>query len=185
MEARGNLGRAFLSEIIISRSDRVERAGPLENSLSTYEPHACVVVYSIVSRPSFQVAEEMLNYLWREHLTKERSIIVVGNKSDLVRSRTITQNEGKQLATSRECKFIETSSGIQHNVDELLVGILKQIRLREMRDKKLRRQGSKSKILSKLHGSKTALSLNLAREILNKMCMNDSKSKSCENLHVL
>ena len=29
----------------------------LENSLSTYEPHAFVVVYSIVSRPSFQVAE--------------------------------------------------------------------------------------------------------------------------------
>lgn len=93
--------------------------------------------------------------------------------------------EGKQLATSRECKFIETSSGIQHNVDELLVGVLKQIRLRETRDKKLKRQGSKGKILSKLHGSKTALSLNLARDIFNKMCLNDSKSKSCENLHVL
>lgn len=35
--------------------------------------------------------------------------------------------EGKQLAASREMKFIETSSGIQHNVDELLVGILKQV----------------------------------------------------------
>lgn len=30
--------------------------------------------------------------------------------------------EGKSLAASRECKFIETSGGIQHNVDELLVG---------------------------------------------------------------
>lgn len=89
------------------------------------------------------------------------------------------------MATSRECKFIETSSGIQHNVDELLVGVLKQIRLRETRDKKLRRQGSKGKLLSKLHNSKTVLSLNLAREILNKMCLNDNKSKSCENLHVL
>ena len=94
-------------------------------------------------------------------------------------------SEGKQLATSRECKFIETSSGIQHNVDELLVGILKQIRLRELRDRKLRRQGSKGKPVAKLHGSKTALSLNLARDILHKMCLNDSKSKSCENLHVL
>lgn len=89
------------------------------------------------------------------------------------------------MATSRECKFIETSSGLKHNVDELLVGVLKQIRLRESREKKLRRQGSKSKLLSKLHNSKTVLSLNLAREILNKMCLNDSKSKSCENLHVL
>ncbi|XP_024946852.1 uncharacterized protein LOC107273807 isoform X2 [Cephus cinctus] len=124
----------------------------IENSLSTYEPHACIVVYSIVSRDSFQVAEEMLNYLWREHYTQERTVIVVGNKADLARSRTIDPNEGKQLATSRECKFIETSSGIQHNVDELLVGVLKQIRLRETRDKKLRRRGSKGTILSKLHG---------------------------------
>lgn len=35
--------------------------------------------------------------------------------------------EGKQLAASRDTKFIETSSGIQHNVDELLVGVLKQV----------------------------------------------------------
>lgn len=92
-------------------------------------------------------------------------------------------SEGKALAVARDCKFIETSSGIQHNVDELLVGILKQIRLRESRDKK--KSGLK-KESQKLHGSKTSLSLNIAREILQKICMNDiSKSKSCENLHVL
>lgn len=90
--------------------------------------------------------------------------------------------EGKSLAVARDCKFIETSSGIQHNVDELLVGILKQIRLRESREKKK----SNLKKENKLHGSKTSLSLNIAREILQKICMNDiSKSKSCENLHVL
>lgn len=171
------------SEMVFIDHPHVEMS--VENSLSTYEPHACIVVYSIVSPASFEVAGEILNYLWREHYTQERSVIVVGNKSDLERSRTISSNKGKLLATSRECKFIETSSGMQHNVDELLVGVLKQIRLRETRDKKLKRQGSKARNLSKLHGSKTALSLNLAREILNKICLNDSKSKSCENLHVL
>ncbi|XP_070160333.1 uncharacterized protein [Polyergus mexicanus] len=171
------------SEMIFIDHPHVEMS--VENSLSTYEPHACIVVYSIVSRTSFQVAEEILNYLWQEHYTQEHTVIVVGNKSDLARSRTISANDGKQLATSRECKFIETSSGLKHNVDELLVGVLKQIRLRESREKKLRRRGSKGKLLSKLHNSKTVLSLNLAREILNKMCLNDSKSKSCENLHVL
>ncbi|XP_045471679.1 uncharacterized protein LOC123678590 isoform X2 [Harmonia axyridis] len=153
----------------------------VENSLSTYEPHACVVIYSIVARASFQHAEETLNYLWREGYTQEKSVIVVGNKADLARSRVITTN-GKALAVARDCKFIETSSGIQHNVDELLVGILKQIRLRESRDKKKKPK----KENNKLHGSKTSLSLNIAREILQKICMNDiSKSKSCENLHVL
>nr|XP_022913933.1 uncharacterized protein LOC111424575 isoform X1 [Onthophagus taurus] len=154
----------------------------VENSLSTYEPHACVVIYSIVTKSSFQHAEETLNYLWREGYTQEKSVIVVGNKSDLARARVISADDGKALAISRDCKFIETSSGIQHNVDELLVGILKQIRLRENRDKKKAKKDTQ-----KLHGSKTSLSLNIAREILQKICMNAdiSKSKSCENLHVL
>lgn len=90
------------------------------------------------------------------------------------------------MAVSRDCKFIETSSGIQHNVDELLVGILKQIRLRESRDRKQQQQKMGKSSSRQLHGSKTSLSLNIAREILQKICMNDiSKSKSCENLHVL
>ncbi|CAH1111291.1 unnamed protein product [Psylliodes chrysocephalus] len=155
----------------------------VENSLSTYEPHACIMVYSVVSRSSFQAAEETLNYLWREGYTQEKSVIVVGNKADLARARVISPNEGKALAVARDCKFIETSSGIQHNVDELLVGILKQIRLRESRDKK---KSTLKKDNNKLHSSKTSLSLNIAREILQKICLNDiSKSKSCENLHVL
>ncbi|XP_068895386.1 uncharacterized protein [Tenebrio molitor] len=64
----------------------------VENSLSTYEPHACVVVYSVVARASFQHTEETLNYLWREGYTQEKSVIVVGNKADLARSRVITSN---------------------------------------------------------------------------------------------
>lgn len=61
-------------------------------------------------------------------MTKEKAVILVGNKADLARSRVIPTSEGKALAKSIEAKFIETSSGIQHNVDELLVGILKQVR---------------------------------------------------------
>ena len=38
-------------------------------------------------------------------------------------------SEGKNLATSHDAKYIETSSGIQHNVDELLVGVVKQVLL--------------------------------------------------------
>lgn len=99
----------------------------VENSLSTYEPHGCVIVYSVVNRSSFRQAEEIVKYLWRENLTKEKAVILVGNKADLARSRVIPSAEGKALAKSIDAKFIETSSGIQHNVDELLVGILKQV----------------------------------------------------------
>lgn len=91
-----------------------------------------------------------------------------------------THAEGKALAQSRDVKFIETSSGIQHNVDELLVGVLKQVRLKETRDKKAANSASK------MRNSRTHISLHMAKEILQKICLSDiSKSKSCENLHVL
>lgn len=73
----------------------------VENSLSTYEPHCCVVVYSVVARSSFRVAEEIINYLWRENITKDKSVILVGNKADLARARVIT--------TVGECGFVLAS----------------------------------------------------------------------------
>nr|XP_032524213.1 uncharacterized protein LOC116775420 [Danaus plexippus plexippus] len=115
----------------------------VENCLSTYEPHACVVVYSVVAKSSFIRAGELLSYLAREQFTVDRTAVLVGNKADLARARQVSTNEGKALATSKDSKFIETSSGIQHNVDELLVGILKQIRLKESRDKKQAKKNNK------------------------------------------
>lgn len=100
----------------------------VENSLSTYEPHGIIIIYSVVQRASFRQAEEIVKYLWQNDVTKEKAVILVGNKADLARSRVIPTSEGKALAKSIDAKFIETSSGIQHNVDELLVGILKQVR---------------------------------------------------------
>ncbi|KAL1512756.1 hypothetical protein ABEB36_002292 [Hypothenemus hampei] len=64
----------------------------VENSLSTYEPHACIVVYSVTSRSTFQTAEEILSYLWKEGYTKDKAVIMVGNKADLARARVISQN---------------------------------------------------------------------------------------------
>ena len=108
--------------------------------------------------------------------------------------------EGKSMATSYDCKFIETSVGINHNVDELLVGLLKQIRLklenpernRDLFRKRSRKNRSKSPLGScsennspkKYRGSRTSASLKV-RHLLDKVWARDSKSKSCENLHVL
>ena len=43
-------------------------------------------------------------------------------------------SEGKDLATAYEAKYIETSCVLKHNVDELLVGVTKQILLRKDKD---------------------------------------------------
>jgi len=39
--------------------------------------------------------------------------------------------EGVRTATKRQCKFVEISALLDHRVDDLLVGIVRQIRLRQ------------------------------------------------------
>ncbi|XP_043286833.1 serine-rich adhesin for platelets-like isoform X2 [Venturia canescens] len=171
-----------------------------EACISSYEPHAYCVVYSTTDRTSVRVAEELLQILWRSDHVSARAVILVGNKVDLVRCRLVSIEEGQSMATSYDCKFIETSVGLNHNVDELLVGLLKQIRLklenpernRDLFRRRSRKNRSKSPLGScsennspkKYRGSRTSASLKV-RHLLDKVWARDSKSKSCENLHVL
>merc|ERR1712228_931370 len=101
----------------------------VENTLSTYEPHACIVVYSISDRESFRKALDILHYLMTE-MKGKRSVILVGNKNDQEDIRRVSILEGIEQATVFGVKFIETSSILNKNMDELLVGVTKQIMLR-------------------------------------------------------
>ena len=66
----------------------------VENMMSTYDPHAVIVVYSIIDRASFIEAEKILNYLWQMSYNETKGIILVANKIDLERSRVIS-HDGK------------------------------------------------------------------------------------------
>ncbi|XP_023241439.1 GTP-binding protein REM 1-like isoform X2 [Centruroides sculpturatus] len=139
---------------------------------------AYVVVYSVTSRRSFIQTRKLLEQLQRWDGSSNKPLILVGNKTDLARLRTVTTENGRSLATEVGCKFIETSAGINHQLDELLVGILSQIRLKTKHAQKVRRR--------QIRGHTTDLSGNKARgiirRILKKACI---RSKSCDNLHVL
>merc|ERR1712029_608271 len=95
-----------------------------------------VIVYSVVDSDSLNSAEEMLQYLWKTSSgntavsNSDKAVILVGNKADLVRTRSVSIVDAKALASTYDCKYTETSGALNHNVDELLVGILKQIRLK-------------------------------------------------------
>ncbi len=63
--------------------------------LSNYEsPHGYCVVYSTSDRESFQQAEFYLQKLWRGDSIRTKAVILVGNKTDLVRIRAVS-TEGK------------------------------------------------------------------------------------------
>ena len=77
------------------------------------------------------------------------------------------------MAVQYDCKFIETSTVLNINIDELLVGILKQIRLKDKLEKKVKSNGSDIGCINK------------SKHLLTKLFGRDNLSKSCENLYVL
>ncbi|ESN99973.1 hypothetical protein HELRODRAFT_192676 [Helobdella robusta] len=90
---------------------------------------AFLVVYSITDRNSYVFAQNQLQDL--RPAKRHNVVILVGNKQDIVRNRIISEEDGKSLAHKRHCKFIEVSALLDHKVDDLLVGVTRQIRLRK------------------------------------------------------
>ncbi|PRD28793.1 UNVERIFIED_CONTAM: Rrad [Trichonephila clavipes] len=98
------------------------------------------------------------------------------------------KREAKSVACSYECKFIETSAAINHQVDELLVGIVTQIRLKAQQQLDLASFNSNSRKESRSLQKRMSLggSSHKAKGILNKLLGKGRiKSQSCGNLHVL
>ncbi|XP_071635984.1 GTP-binding protein RAD-like isoform X2 [Temnothorax longispinosus] len=150
-------------------------------------PDAFVVMYSVIDKASFQRAEEYLARLHDQDLLRGRPAILVGNKVDLVRSRVVSPQDGKCLACTYRAKFIEVSVGINHNVDELLVGILNQIRLKVVQGNQEHRNSGGSEGSAHWYKSRGVVRASMkARQMLTWLFgKEDSKFKNCENLHVL
>lgn len=90
---------------------------------------AFAVVYSITDRASYHTAVDQLYSIRHELSIKEKPTILIANKIDLVRKRKVTKEEARSVAKQYDCKYTETSAALNHHVDELLVGLLSQIRL--------------------------------------------------------
>uniref|UniRef100_A0A1A7Y6K5 GTP-binding protein n=1 Tax=Iconisemion striatum TaxID=60296 RepID=A0A1A7Y6K5_9TELE len=147
---------------------------------------AYLLLYSITDRASFLKASELRITLRRFRPARHTPIILVGNKCDLVRRREVSTNEARACAAVFDCKFIETSTAMQHNVWEAFYGIVRQLRLRRdsKEDNKRRRN---------IHCTARRESLPMkARRFIDKVVAKKNpsmafwlKSKSCHNLSVL
>ncbi|XP_074150347.1 GTP-binding protein REM 2 [Sminthopsis crassicaudata] len=94
---------------------------------------AFLIVFSVTDRRSFSRVPETLLRLRAGRPHHDLPIILVGNKSDLARSREVSLEEGRHLAGMLSCKHIETSAALHHNTRELFEGAVRQIRLRRSR----------------------------------------------------
>ncbi|XP_063315585.1 GTP-binding protein REM 1 [Pelobates fuscus] len=145
--------------------------------------HAYIIVYSVTDRSSFESASELRIQLRRTRQAENIPIILVGNKTDLVRSREVSVEEGRACAVVFDCKFIETSAVLQHNVRELFEGMVRQIRLR--------RDGADTGESYRVRTQRKESLGRRARRFLDRLVTRNSKavlrvhSRSCHDLSVL
>lgn len=157
---------------------------------------AYLIVFSVTDASSFETAENLLKKLRARGDIQNRAVILVANKSELVRSREVSESQAKDLACRYECKFSEISASLKHNVDELLVGLVTQIKLKAKQARDAARDSSKKESGQTGHGhghgkrrhSKTSMFLgNRTRCFFEKLFgqREHIKSRSCDNLQEL
>lgn len=143
---------------------------------------AYIIVYSIADRGSFESASELRIQLRRTHQADHVPIILVGNKADLARCREVSMEEGRACAVVFDCKFIETSATLQHNVSELFEGVVRQLRLRRP-DSSPREPPTPRRRASLGQRARRFLARLTARSARRQALK--ARSKSCHNLAVL
>ncbi|GFS11569.1 Ras-like protein [Elysia marginata] len=81
---------------------------------------AFLVVYSITSSQSFQVAREYMESisLYLKSQGRDCPVALVGNKIDLERYRQVNKSEGASLATEYETVFYETTAAEEYELLE-------------------------------------------------------------------
>ncbi|XP_034440500.1 GTP-binding protein REM 1 [Hippoglossus hippoglossus] len=165
-------------------NDKLEGEGGSSQDDCLKVGNAYVIVYSVTDRSTFDSAAELRITLRRTRQAENLPIILVGNKSDLVRSREVAIEEGRACAVVFDCKFIETSASLQHNVTELFEGVVRQIRLRQDGGEAGQRRRS-------IYKRKESLTQK-ARRFLDRLVARNNqrmavkvRSKSCHDLAVL
>eukprot|EP00064_Thunnus_orientalis_P012052 superscaffoldBa00001803_g12086 len=165
-------------------NDKLEGEGSSSQDNCLKVGSAYVIVYSVTDRSSFDSAAELRITLRRTRQAENLPIILVGNKSDLVRSREVAVEEGRACAVVFDCKFIETSASLQHNVTELFEGVVRQLRLRRDGNEAVQHRRS-------IYKRKESITQK-ARRFLDRLVARNNqrmavkvRSKSCHDLAVL
>jgi len=84
---------------------------------------ACIVVYDITSRPSFEGARSWVDQALQDRSRKEVVLALVGNKVDLEVERAVPREEGEALARELDMLFFEASARTAACVDEIFESV--------------------------------------------------------------
>jgi len=127
---------------ILDTAGQEEYSAMRDQYMRTGQGFLCV--YSITNRTSF---EEIVSF--REQITRVKDVdkvpmVIVGNKLDLDGDRAVSQSEGKDLAASFGCPWMETSAKARIRVQDAFFELVREIRKSKTPDKTAKKQGKKS-----------------------------------------
>uniref|UniRef100_A0AAR2IYG8 Small monomeric GTPase n=1 Tax=Pygocentrus nattereri TaxID=42514 RepID=A0AAR2IYG8_PYGNA len=97
-----------------------------KQDLSTLQCEVCILVFSLTDRRSFHRVAQLRLLLRESH--PNTPIILVGNKSDLVRSREISTEEAHSSAMVFDCLYLELSVSLDHRTNDLLEAAVRAAR---------------------------------------------------------
>ena len=90
------------------------------------EAVGAVLVYDITKEESYKSMEKWARDI-RNNTTRDVCIMLVGNKCDLRKERTVPMEVGKLFARNNELSFVETSALDSTNVESAFTSILTEI----------------------------------------------------------
>ena len=89
--------------------------------------YGAIIVYDITSRDSFKNAITSWYTQLNESLSKEISVMLIGNKKDLAAERQVTEKEAKNCAASNNMMFIETSALSGENIPKAFERLMREV----------------------------------------------------------
>merc|ERR1712150_466849 len=115
--------------------DLVDTAGQDEYTMlpQSYviDNHGYILVYSVTSRKSFEVVQDIRERLLDLTGRTNLPIILAGNKTDLHMEREISTSDGQQLAKKWNAPFMESTAKDLKSVTKVFCGIIDVIEREE------------------------------------------------------
>eukprot|EP01086_Lenisia_limosa_P008480 TRINITY_DN2_c0_g3_i1.p1 TRINITY_DN2_c0_g3~~TRINITY_DN2_c0_g3_i1.p1 ORF type:complete len:187 (-),score=73.97 TRINITY_DN2_c0_g3_i1:103-663(-) len=111
---------------ILDTAGQEEYSAMRDQYMRTGEGFICV--YSITSRSSFDEVTSFRDQIIRVKDCDKVPLVVVGNKCDLESERNVNAVEGRELAKTFGCPFLETSAKTRVNVEEAFYDLVREIR---------------------------------------------------------
>ena len=78
--------------------------------------HAIILIFSVDNKKSFENVKTWVNQI-KEETNEKITLILVGNKIDLVDKREIMENEGEELANEFDINYYECSAKTGENIN--------------------------------------------------------------------